>query len=127
MMCSFAGMVPFEPEDSPPTHPFHAISTIGDYPHDSLSETLPGDTIPSHSACALQVHCRRSRLRRKRTRFFSRLVVDWAMDAHRDEVLVEQAARLALAQRHPEPGLLHHSDRGSQYTAADYLELLGVA
>jgi len=55
---------------------------------------------------------------------FSRMVVGWAMDAHRDEVLVDQAARMALARRHPEPGLLHHSDRGSQYTAADYRELL---
>jgi transposase InsO family protein len=55
---------------------------------------------------------------------YSRLVVGWAMDAHRDEALVEQAARMALAQRQPAPGLLHHSDRGSQYTATDYRELL---
>lgn len=38
--------------------------------------------------------------------------------------MVEQAARMALARRQPEPGLLHHSDRGSQYTATDYRELL---
>ena len=44
------------------------------------------------------------------------MVVGWAMDQHRDEALVEQAALMALARRHPEPGLLHHSDRGSQYT-----------
>ncbi len=55
---------------------------------------------------------------------FSRMVVGWAMDQHRDEALVEQAARMVLARRHPEPGLLHHSDRGSQYTAADYRALL---
>jgi transposase InsO family protein len=55
---------------------------------------------------------------------FSRMVVGWAMEARRDERLVEQAARMALARRHPEPGLLHHSDRGSHYTAADYRELL---
>ncbi len=55
---------------------------------------------------------------------FSRMVAGWAMDAHRDEALVDQAARKALARRHPGPGLLHHSDRGSQYTAADYRELL---
>jgi putative transposase len=55
---------------------------------------------------------------------FSRMVVGWAMDARRGEMLVEQAVRMALARRHPEPGLLHHSDRGSQYTAADYRELL---
>ena len=46
------------------------------------------------------------------------------MDAHRDEALVEHAARMALAHRQPEPGLLHHSDRGSQYTATDYQQLL---
>lgn len=44
---------------------------------------------------------------------YSRLVVGWAMNVHRDEALVEQAARMALARRQPEPGLLHHSDRGS--------------
>jgi putative transposase len=55
---------------------------------------------------------------------FSRMVVGWAMAQHRDEALVEQAARMALARRHPEPGLLHHSDRGSQYAAADYRALL---
>ena len=36
---------------------------------------------------------------------YSRLVVGWAMDAHRAEALVEPAARMALAQRQPEPGL----------------------
>jgi transposase InsO family protein len=56
--------------------------------------------------------------------FYSRMVVGWAMAGHRDEALVEQAARMALARRQPAPGLLHHSDRGSQYTAADYRELL---
>ena len=55
---------------------------------------------------------------------FSRMVVGWAMESHRDEALVEQAARMALARRHPEPGVLHHSDRGSQYAAADYRALL---
>jgi transposase InsO family protein len=55
---------------------------------------------------------------------FSRMVVGWAMGAHRDEALVEQAARMALACRQPEPGLVHHSDRGSQVTATDYRELL---
>jgi len=55
---------------------------------------------------------------------YSRMLVGWAMDRHRDEALVEQAAHMALARRHPDPGLLHHSDRGSQYTAADYRELL---
>jgi putative transposase len=55
---------------------------------------------------------------------YSRLVVGGAMDQHRDEALVEQAARMALARRHPEPGVLHHSDRGSQSTCQDYRALL---
>lgn len=55
---------------------------------------------------------------------FSRMVVGWAMASHRDAALVEQAAHMALARRQPEPGLLHHADRGSQYTAADSRELL---
>jgi putative transposase len=55
---------------------------------------------------------------------FSRMVVGWAMDAHREAVLVESALQMALARRHPEPGLLHHSDRGSQYTCQDYQALL---
>jgi putative transposase len=35
-----------------------------------------------------------------------------------------QALRMALAQRQPAAGLIHHSDRGIQYTCADYLTLL---
>lgn len=55
---------------------------------------------------------------------YSRMVVGWAMDAHRDAALVEHALQMALLRRHPEPGLLHHSDRGSQYTCQDYQSLL---
>lgn len=51
---------------------------------------------------------------------FSRMVVGWAMAAHRDTELVEQALQMALAHRHPSVALLHHSDRGSQYTSASY-------
>jgi putative transposase len=36
---------------------------------------------------------------------YSRIVVGWAMNGHRDEALVEQAARMALVRRQPEPGL----------------------
>ena len=55
---------------------------------------------------------------------FSRLVVGWAMAAHRDAELVEQALHMALRHRHPAAGLLHHSDRGSQYTSGSYQTLL---
>jgi transposase InsO family protein len=46
------------------------------------------------------------------------------MEAHRDAELVERALLMALARRHPQIGLLHHSDRGSQYTSASYQTLL---
>jgi putative transposase len=48
---------------------------------------------------------------------FSRRVVGWAMADHMAETLVEDALRLALAQRQPGRNLLHHSDQGSQYTS----------
>lgn len=58
---------------------------------------------------------------------FSRMVVGWAMGTRRDSELVEQACEMALARRQPEPGLLHHSDRGSQYTSETYRALLRQA
>jgi putative transposase len=55
---------------------------------------------------------------------FSRMVVGWAMAATEDEQLVELALRMAVAQRHPPAGLLHHSDRGSEFTSDRYLTVL---
>lgn len=55
---------------------------------------------------------------------FSRKIVGWAMDEHLEEILVEQALQMALHQRQPGDDLLHHSDRGSQYTSLDYQVLL---
>jgi transposase InsO family protein len=55
---------------------------------------------------------------------FSRLVVGWAMAATEDTDLTELALRMAVARRHPEVGLLHHSDRGSEFTSERYLALL---
>lgn len=57
---------------------------------------------------------------------YSRLIVGWAMSVYRDEALVEAALRMALARRTiPQPAtLIQHTDRGSQYTADDYLALL---
>jgi putative transposase len=55
---------------------------------------------------------------------YSRLVVGWAMSAYCDEPLVEMALRMALARRRPVAGLLHHTDRGSQYTSHAYHQLL---
>lgn len=57
---------------------------------------------------------------------YSRFIVGWAMSVYRDEVLVEAALRMALVRRDlPQPAdLIQHTDRGSQYTANDYLALL---
>lgn len=51
---------------------------------------------------------------------FSRRVVGWAMRAQMDRTLVLAALEMAVKQRRPAPGLLHHSDRGSQYASQDY-------
>jgi transposase InsO family protein len=57
---------------------------------------------------------------------YSRLIVGWAMSSFRDEALVTDALQMALARRDlPQPThLIQHTDRGSQYTADDYLALL---
>jgi transposase InsO family protein len=51
---------------------------------------------------------------------YSRMVVGWSMSGNCDEKLVEHALEQALARRRPAAGLLHHSDRGSQYTSYAY-------
>lgn len=55
---------------------------------------------------------------------FSRMIVGWSMATHLRTELIKDALNMAVARRLPEPGLLHHSDRGSQYTSHDYLTLL---
>jgi len=54
----------------------------------------------------------------------SRRVVGWATGASLGHTLPIAALRQALYRRHPAPGLLHHSDRGFQYTSHDYQQLL---
>ena len=46
---------------------------------------------------------------------FNREVVGWSMKPHMRQDLVVDALRMAWFRRHPEPGLIMHSDRGSQY------------
>src|SRR6267378_1416268 len=55
---------------------------------------------------------------------FSRKVVGWAMSATITKELTIAALEMAVSQRRPGPGLLHHSDRGSQYAAHAYRHLL---
>ncbi|HSD90826.1 MAG TPA: IS3 family transposase [Kofleriaceae bacterium] len=54
----------------------------------------------------------------------SRKVVGWRVEPTMEESLVLGALRRALEQRDPPPGLIHHSDRGSQYAARAYQQLL---
>jgi putative transposase len=60
---------------------------------------------------------------------FSRRVVGFAMSERIDRALVLEALRVAVGRRVPNAGLVHHSDRGSQYASNDYrnaLDDLGV-
>lgn len=55
---------------------------------------------------------------------FSRKVVGWELDRKMTSNLTKAALTRAIARRQPLPGLIHHSDRGVQYAAADYIKLL---
>jgi putative transposase len=54
----------------------------------------------------------------------SRRVIGWALENTLEDDLALGALRMALRVRKPEPGLIHHSDRGVQYASADYTALL---
>ena len=51
---------------------------------------------------------------------FSRQIVGWSMQPSMKKELVIDAQRMAWFRRHPAPGLVFHSDRGSQYSSADF-------
>jgi transposase InsO family protein len=53
-----------------------------------------------------------------------RRVIGWALDRTMEDDLTLAALRMALGQRSIQPGLVHHSDRGSQYASTDYTDLL---
>jgi transposase InsO family protein len=55
---------------------------------------------------------------------YSRLEVGYAMSNSLETPLVIDALQMALNRRHPPAGLIHHSDRGSQYASKDYQKLL---
>jgi putative transposase len=59
----------------------------------------------------------------------SRRLVGWAMESHLRTELVMDALRMAIWRRQPAPGLIHHSDRGAQYTSVAFgkrLEEAGI-
>lgn len=55
---------------------------------------------------------------------FSRQVVGWSMQAHMQSSLVTDALKMAWYRRHPAPGLIFHSDRGSQYCGHEFQDTL---
>jgi putative transposase len=60
---------------------------------------------------------------------YSRKVVGWSMATHLRTELVVDALEMALWRRKPNAGLIHHTDRGSQYTALSFgkrLEEAGI-
>jgi len=54
----------------------------------------------------------------------SRTAVGWSMSDCMDTTLVTDALKMAYRRRRPTTGLIHHSDRGSQYASYDYRNLL---
>jgi len=55
---------------------------------------------------------------------FSRRIVGWSMSSSLEATLVVDALRMAVEGRNPRPGLIHHSDRGSQYASSAFRQLL---
>jgi len=55
---------------------------------------------------------------------YSRRVIGWTLDRTMEDSLTLTALRMALSHRVVEPGLVHHSDRGTQYASSDYTDLL---
>jgi putative transposase len=55
---------------------------------------------------------------------YSRKIVGWAMEQYLSRALVIKALQMAVINRHPGPGLLMHSDRGTQYASLEYQKLL---
>jgi len=55
---------------------------------------------------------------------YSRRVIGWELDRTMEDSLTLSALRMALSRRLVQPGLVHHSDRGTQYASGDYTDLL---
>ncbi|HBG26067.1 MAG TPA: hypothetical protein DDX75_03110 [Phycisphaerales bacterium] len=51
---------------------------------------------------------------------YSRRIVGWSMSERIDSQLVMDALKMAVHQRRPVDGLIHHSDRGVQYASEDF-------
>jgi putative transposase len=58
---------------------------------------------------------------------YSRAIVGWSMATHMRATLVVDALQMGLARRRPDPGLIHHSDNGSQYVSGAFGHAAGEA
>lgn len=58
---------------------------------------------------------------------FSRRIVGWSMAEHMRSELVVDALQMAIARRRPKPGLIHHSDQGSQFVSLAFGQAAGEA
>lgn len=58
---------------------------------------------------------------------FSRTIVGWSMAEHMRAELVIDALRMGIARRRPQPGLIHHSDQGSQFVSLAFGQAAGEA
>jgi len=55
---------------------------------------------------------------------YSRMIVGWALAGHMRSELVEDALKMACGRREVKPGLIFHSDRGSQYASKEFRKLM---
>lgn len=55
---------------------------------------------------------------------YSRKIVGWNLDSHMKKDLSIKALKMAITTRQPGQGIIHHSDRGSQYCSNDYIKIL---
>lgn len=55
---------------------------------------------------------------------YSRKVIGWSMSNRNDKQLALNALEMAIEQRNPDPGLLHHTDRGAIYSSDEYRDIL---
>ena len=55
---------------------------------------------------------------------YSRRVIGWALDRTLEDTLTLTTLEMALSRRVVQPGLVHHSDRGTQYASGDYTDSL---
>ena len=55
---------------------------------------------------------------------FSRKVIGWELGRTLETRLPLAALEAAIASRNPKPGLVHHSDRGTQYASNEYVQRL---